>query len=93
MRLIVGAVALLAVACAQTLYVDTPRLEQTISDGILEQLHWTVTRVDCPDQQPIEMGYVFECTADTTDGRQLTVTITQTYGAGVLNWRVTGESR
>ncbi len=83
---------MLAVACAETLYVDTPRLEQTISDGILVQLHQAVTRVDCPEQQPIKMGHVFECTADTADGRHLVVTVTQTYGAGVVNWRVTGES-
>lgn len=88
-----AASAVLAMACAQTLYVDTPRLEQTISAGILAQLHQTVTNVRCPDQQPIEMGYVFECTADTAAGHKLQVTITQTYGAGVLNWRVTGETQ
>jgi hypothetical protein len=87
-----AAAALLTAACNVTLYLDDARLEQTIRDGIESQSDLSVTQVNCPDKQPIKEGDVFECTADTSDGRHLTVTITQTDSSGGVHWEVTSAS-
>jgi hypothetical protein len=80
--------ALVVVACG-TDYVDTPKLEQTIREGIEPQLHVTVTSVDCPDNRVFQLGDVFECTARLADGRKLTVTVTNPDGGGNLRYQVT----
>ena len=91
-HLSMAAIALLAVACAETLYVDSQRLEQIIRDGIQAQAQLTVIGVSCPDQHPLQEGDVFECTADIADGRHLTITVLQNGPSGTLSWRITGGS-
>jgi hypothetical protein len=87
-RRTVALLALLVAACG-TDYVDTPKLEQTIREGVEAQLHVTVTSVDCPDNRVFALGDVFECTAKVADGRTLTVTVTNEEGGGNLRYQVT----
>ena len=81
--------ALLVTACG-TDYVDTAKLEQTIREGVAAQMHVTITSVDCPDSRVFQLGDVFDCTAKTSDGRTLIVTVSNENGGGNLKYEVTG---
>lgn len=80
--------ALLATGCG-TDYVDTPKLEQTIREGVGVQLHVEVTSVDCPENRVFKLGDVFDCTARLADGRTLIVTVSNPDGGGNLRYQVT----
>jgi hypothetical protein len=84
----VALLALVATACG-TDYVDTAKLEQTIREGIQVQMPVTVVSVDCPDSRVFALGDTFDCTARTSDGRTMTVTVTNPNGGGNLRWQVT----
>lgn len=83
------AVALFA-GCNTTLTLDNDRLQQVIADGLQQQAGVTAT-VTCPDNQPLQQGNTFQCTALTQDGLNLQIQVTQTDNAGNVNWQVVGQ--
>lgn len=88
---VLGFAAALLVGCNTTLTLDNERLQDVIAQGLQEQAGVTA-EVSCPDNRPIQQGDVFQCTAATSDGQNLTITVTQTDAAGNVNWQVTGAN-
>ena len=83
--------AALFVGCNTTLTLDNDKLQQVIEDGLQQQAGVTAT-VTCPDNQPLQQGNTFQCTAVTQDGSNLQIQVTQTDASGNVNWQVIGAS-
>jgi hypothetical protein len=86
-----GFAAAVVVACSSAPVLDNDRLQQVIADGLQQQAGVTAT-VSCPDNQPIQLGETFTCTAAAQDGTNLTIKVVQTDNAGNVDWSVTGTS-
>ncbi|MCB0918547.1 MAG: DUF4333 domain-containing protein [Actinobacteria bacterium] len=90
----IGAAALLALTgCSFSVSsggIDTQKVEDEITTGLKEQANVTVTTV-CPDNVPLKAGDTFTCTATTTDGEAIDVTVTQQDDQGNVRWEVTGS--
>jgi hypothetical protein len=84
--LLVGLVAIVAVACGSSL--DDERLEDVITEGIQDQTGATVAQIDCPGGQALQAGATFLCTGTTADGQTFEVQVTQTDANGNVNWRL-----
>lgn len=96
-RIIARPIAALAFAgtivggCNTALLLDNDKLQQVIAEGLQTQAGVSAS-VTCPDDRPIKQGDTFTCTAQTTDGDNLTITVVQTDDTGRVNWNVTGAS-
>lgn len=82
MKTRVGSRALAAVATALllagcTAVIDEAEAESSIRDELARQLGAPVASVDCPADQAVKAGDVFDCTAKTEDGQDLAITVTQ----------------
>jgi hypothetical protein len=78
--------------CQLTVTLNEAVLEANISEEIQSQTGLTVSAVECPGDRPLLAGDVFTCSATTTDGRVLEITVEQTDGQGNVEWEVTGET-
>jgi len=82
--------AVLFAGCGNSAVLDNDKLQQVIADGLQQQAGVTAV-VTCPDNQPIQQGQSFQCSATTADGTNLTIQVTQTDNAGNVNWQVVGS--
>jgi hypothetical protein len=83
-----GLAAALVVGCDTTLLLDNATLQQKITAGLQQQVQVDAV-VTCPDDRPIKQGDTFTCTAVTTDGTNLTITVVQKDNSGNVTWNVT----
>lgn len=84
--------ALALAACSTFAALDDEVIEQNIREEVQSQVGLTLTSVECPTDRPLLEGDRFECTATGSDGRQLTITVTQDDAIGNVSWEVTGET-
>ncbi len=82
-------IIVLLAGCQQTLNMDNVR--SAISDGVLEQVGYAVSEVQCPENVAVEAGASFECTAFTGEGGKLIVQVTQDDDQGNVTWEVVGS--
>jgi Domain of unknown function (DUF4333) len=84
-------VALLVVAggCTRTKTLDAQSLDQKLATAMQTQLDVQGV-VSCPDDVPAEAGRVFNCTATTPDGTNMTIQVTQTDDQGTVTFKVVG---
>ncbi len=90
--LVAAALALAFAGCNLTTGLDEEKLEQNIRDEIRTQTGLELSSIECPADRPLLQGDVFTCTATGTDGRQLTISVTQDDAAGNVSWEVTAET-
>jgi len=83
-------VALFA-GCSTSLTLNNDTLQQAIAQGLATQAQVQAT-VTCPNDRPLKAGDTFKCTALTSDGSTLEITVVQTDDQGHVNWNVTGAS-
>lgn len=72
--LLAGALALLAAGCGKTV-IDSQKAEDFIKGAIEKQSPGSVATVSCPDNFEVKTGAEFDCTATSTSGKTLRVTM------------------
>jgi hypothetical protein len=78
--------ALMLSACSTSSSLDSGKLEDQIEQWFQSGAQVTTT-VTCPDNEPLQQGDTFKCTALTNDGLTLTVQVTQTDNTGGVTWQ------
>jgi hypothetical protein len=73
------------------LLLNNETLQTEIANGLQQQAGVTA-QVTCPDDRPLKQGDTFTCTAVTSDGTNITISVVQTDDTGHVNWNVTGSS-
>ncbi len=71
---LVGAVALLAAGCGETV-IDHAKEEALIEENLEKSVGQKVSSVECPSGVDVKKGKTFECTVKLQGGRQETVTV------------------
>jgi hypothetical protein len=82
-----GALSMVAIGCGEET-LDTDDLQQTISDGLEEQVGVAPESVECPDDITMEEGSEFECTGTAPNGEEFTIQVTQTDDEGNIEFEV-----
>jgi hypothetical protein len=82
-----GTLSVLTFGCGEET-LDTDDLQQTISDGLEEQVGVAPESVECPDDITMEEGSEFECTGTAPNGDEFTIQVTQTDDEGNIEFEV-----
>jgi hypothetical protein len=85
----IGLIAVGLSACSFSVGgLDMNELKKQITTGVETQTGVELEEIDCPKNRDVEQGDTFACTATTTDGRVITLRVTQTDDQGNVNWEV-----
>ena len=86
-----AALAALAVAgCGGTKRIDDKKLESKIKEGIEAQSGVKIKSVDCPSDRKLKKGDRFKCTAKSTGGQTIPITVTQRDAKGNVFYQAGG---
>jgi hypothetical protein len=84
------ALAALAFAGCGEKKLDTGKLEGKIKQGIEQQSGVKIKSVDCPSDRKLKKGDRFKCTATSTSGQKIPVTVTQRDDKGNVFYQAGG---
>jgi len=87
--LVLGVV--LVAACSSTPVLNNDNLQSSIAQWLQANYGETAT-VSCPEDRPIQVGDVFNCTATTDSGVNVTLQVTQTDNTGHVTFNITDMS-
>jgi hypothetical protein len=76
-------------ACSRTKTLDANGLEETLGTQVGQQLGAHGITVACPDGEPAQAGAIFQCTATSSEGKTITIEVTQTDDHGNVTWKAT----
>jgi hypothetical protein len=79
--------AALFIGCNSTQVLNNENLQVSIAQW-LESNYGETATVTCPDNRPIKLGDVFNCTATTDSGISVTLQVTQTDDTGHVTFRI-----
>jgi len=78
-------------ACSRTKTLDAQQLDQKIASDMQAKLDLTGVTVSCPDDVKVQTGGTFTCTATGSDGKTMTLEVTQNDDRGNVGYNVVGE--
>ena len=84
------ALAALAFAGCGEKKLDTGKLEGKIKQGIEQQSGVKIKSVDCPSDRKLKKGDRFKCSAKSTSGQTIPVTVTQRDDKGNVFYQAGG---
>jgi Domain of unknown function (DUF4333) len=82
-----AAAALLTLTACGVSEVDIPALEESIVDGVAEDVQEDVT-ADCPEQVDWETGSSFDCDVAFDDGSTATAEVKMVDDEGNVEWEI-----
>jgi hypothetical protein len=85
---VLGAVAIWNVSGSSNV-LDTQTLIPTMESNMTQVSGEQVT-VTCPSTEPLQAGYIFDCTASAKSGEQI-VRVTENDAQGHIAWQVTSQ--
>jgi hypothetical protein len=86
-----GLAAVLIAGCSSTPVLNNDNLEKSMAQWLQTNYGETAT-VSCPQNRPIKMGDVFNCTATTDSGINVNLQVTQTDNTGNVSFNITDVS-